>query len=623
MVLSKKEVVFLLIKSEEVERLVGQMDSGLIYIDSDYKIQMFNEKAKEIVGLKLNNIGSHSAGKIDQGDIVIIANNHLGGDDGDLTCQDLERINIKDKNIKQGDILLAISVYGNTNIEPVYKYIRGNQLKDIFSLEKNYLGNQIRASIDRENKKMEIEVNSKVFTLQYFQTIGHIVIIDGSNGDIKFFQEKGYSIRKEEIGTLLRGSSFLGKDNKSPSPDVRGSDFMEMFEDSEITKNLASYFNKESDILSNGLYYLNKRLVYCSFYVHPENAQIKGVYLLIRDGSELEDYLIDRNTILEQVEKKLRYGEILHKEVPPDTFNLFAGNTPETTEVKYLAYKASKTKFNVILTGENGTGKSLLAREIHNNSNRSHKPYVEVNCNAIARSLFESELFGYVGGAFTGANPAGKMGYFEAANGGTIFLDEIGDLPLEIQVKLLYVFQNKTIYRVGSANPIDIDVRMIVATNLDLEKEIEEGRFRQDLFYRINVFPIDIPPLRERKGDLYVLINKLLQKFCTKYEVELKQFSGEALNKILKYDWPGNVRELENILERAITLCSTNIIYPEHLKIKEANKAYTFKDLLAHEEKRILKTALSRNNNDRSKTIKELDISRSAFYEKLNKYKIK
>ncbi|NMA48506.1 MAG: sigma-54-dependent Fis family transcriptional regulator, partial [Tissierellia bacterium] len=194
---------------------------------------------------------------------------------------------------------------------------------------------------------------------------------------------------------------------------------------------------------------------------------------------------------------------------------------------------------------------------------------------------------------------------------------------LEIQVKLLYVFQNKTIYRVGSSDPIDIDVRMIVATNLDLEKEVEEGRFRQDLYYRINVFPIEIPPLRDRKGDLYILINRLLQKFCTKYDLDLKQFSGEALSKIIRYDWPGNVRELENILERAITLCSTNIIYPEHIKIKEATHNNTFKEMLAVEEKRIIKTSSERNNNDRSKTIKELDISRSAFYEKLNKYNIK
>ncbi|MDY0236479.1 MAG: sigma 54-interacting transcriptional regulator [Gudongella sp.] len=613
----------MLINSDEVERLVGKMDLGLIYIDDQYKIRMFNEKAKEIVGIKLNNIGSHSAGKLAQGDIVIIADNHVGGDDGDLTYLDLERINIMDDNIKQGDILLAVGVYNNYDIKPVYKYIRDNQLKDAFSLENHYLGNDIRACIDRGNKRIEIEVNSKKFSLQYFQTIGHIVIIDGLTGDIKFFQEKGYSIRKEEVATLLRGSSFLGKDDKSPSPSVKDFDFMQMFEDSEITKNLASYFKKESDILSNGLYYLNKRLVYCSFYVHSENAKKKGVYLVIKDGSELEDYLIDRNEILEQIEKKLRYGEVLHKEVPPDTFNLFAGNTPETTEVKYLAYKASQTKFNVILTGENGTGKSLLAREIHNSSKRADAPYVEVNCNSIAKSLFESELFGYVGGAFTGANPAGKMGYFEAANGGTIFLDEIGDLPLEIQVKLLYVFQNKTIYRVGSSNPIDIDFRMIVATNLDLEKEVEEGRFRQDLYYRINVFPIEIPPLRERKGDLYILINKLLKKFCLKYDVELKQFSGEALSKIMRYDWPGNVRELENILERAITLCSTNIIYPEHIKIKETRSNNTFKEMLAAEEKRIIKTCLTRNNNDKSKAIKELDISRSAFYEKINKYGIK
>jgi len=205
-----------------------------------------------------------------------------------------------------------------------------------------------------------------------------------------------------------------------------------------------------------------------------------------------------------------------------------------------ISFKSSNTKFNVIITGESGTGKSLIARLIHEKNNK-HSPFVEVNCNAIAPTLFESELFGYVGGAFTGALSSGRSGFFENANGGTIFLDEIGDLPLEIQVKLLHVLQNKIIYRVGSSKPIPIDVRVIAATNKKLEEEVLNGTFRQDLYYRINVFPIHMPPLREHKSDLYTLINRILNKICTRYDIELKQFSGEALDKLIRYDWPGNV----------------------------------------------------------------------------------
>lgn len=166
-----------------------------------------------------------------------------------------------------------------------------------------------------------------------------------------------------------------------------------------------------------------------------------------------------------------------------------------------MAWKAANSRFNVILTGESGTGKSKLAREIHNAGEDPGSPFIEVNCNAIAPTLFESELFGYVRGAFTGAKSEGNVGYFEAADGGTIFLDEIGEIPPEIQVKLLHVLQNKIIYRVGSSKPVKVDVRVIAATNKNLEEEVAMGRFRQDLFYRINVFPIDIPPLRERKAD--------------------------------------------------------------------------------------------------------------------------
>lgn len=291
-------------------------------------------------------------------------------------------------------------------------------------------------------------------------------------------------------------------------------------------------------------------------------------------------------------------------------------------KVKQLAFKASKTKFNVIITGESGTGKSKLAREIHNSG--SYKgPFVEVICNAIAPSLIESELFGYAPRAFTGADPGGRMGFFEKANGGTIFLDEIGEIPPEIQVKLLHVLQNKRIYRVGSTTPIDVDVRVITATNKNLEEEVARGNFRQDLYYRINVFPINIPPLRERKRDLYILANSILEDICKKYDMPPKQFSEEAVEMILQYDWPGNVRELENIVERAITVCDGKIVYSENLMINAAaGIRMTLKERLEADEKKIIEEALFKNNDNRKKTMGELGLSRTVFYEKLKKYDI-
>ena len=179
------------------------------------------------------------------------------------------------------------------------------------------------------------------------------------------------------------------------------------------------------------------------------------------------------------------------------------------------------------------------------------------------------------------------------------------------------------IYRVGSSKPIKVNVRVIAATNKNLEEEVAKGNFRQDLFYRINVFPIEIPPIRERKADLYLLINQILKKVCDSYGFESKQFSGEALRMLISYNWPGNVRELENAIERAVTLCDSNIIYPEHLKIYSEEIPTTMKEMLAREEERILEMTIIKNNGDKQKAMKELDMSRSVFYDKLKKYNIK
>jgi transcriptional regulator with PAS, ATPase and Fis domain len=412
---------------------------------------------------------------------------------------------------------------------------------------------------------------------------------------------------------------------KGPSTDeinVIGSKVKDIFEQGEFTGYIETILSGTEKQIRNAFCDINKRLTLCSFYsVEGSSGEIEGVLIKVRDLSELDQLLDDRNRIIEEVEKKNVSFYELHADFPEGAFKNFVGSSYQINEVKYLAYKASKTKFNVIITGESGTGKSQLAFEIHQMYNKS-APFVEVNCNAIAPSLFESELFGYVGGAFTGASPSGKAGYFETADGGTIFLDEIGDLPPEIQVKLLYVLQNKTIYRVGSSKPIPVDVRVIAATNRDLEREVAEGRFRQDLYYRINVFPITIPPLRERKSDIYLLINKILKKICTRYNVAPKQFSGEALNKMLNYNWPGNVRELENTIERAITLCESNLIYPEHININTGEDHTTLKQMLADAEIRIIESALRQYNGDKQQVMKHLDVSKSVFYDKLKKYNI-
>ena len=614
-----------------MELVMNSMNQGIIYIDSEKKIQQCNRWAKEMTGIIINASASHDAGVIAEGDIVILADNKLGDDDGNMGAEELELLNIHDKGIQQGDMLVAVGVYKNKKIEPQYKFMRSHHLNTPLTLDVNYFGFHIEASIDTEHRDLMIKVNDEPYLMRYNYAVGNLVVIDGVTGDVKFFQEIGYSVRNEDTGNILRGASWQAKNPEDNDTDVKGVPFLDLFDQSSLTQKLFAVLDGTDKPVSNRLYDINKRPFICavvpwyggSDVSHvPEGTAPEGVFLIFRDAQNLEQMLDDRNEIIRQIEAKNDEENVISMDFPEHAFEGFAGKSNKAREVKYMAWKASKSRFNVIITGESGTGKSRLAREIHMLGN-PNAPFVEVNCNAIAPSLFESELFGYVGGAFTGAKSDGKVGFFEAANHGTIFLDEIGEIPLDIQVKLLHVLQNKTIYRVGSSKPVKVDVRVIAATNKNLEEEVSMGRFRQDLFYRINVFPIEIPPIRERKGDLYLMINQILKNICHDYGLEQKQFSGEALQKLISYNWPGNVRELENAIERAITLCESNIVYSEHLRIGKGSIPTTLKEMLDKEEERILEMTLLKYNGDKQLAMKELDVSRSVFYEKLKKYNLK
>lgn len=299
------------------------------------------------------------------------------------------------------------------------------------------------------------------------------------------------------------------------------------------------------------------------------------------------------------------------------------------SEIKTLLKKASSSNITIMLTGESGTGKSFFAREIHKSSGKSDGPFVHVNCAAISPTLIESELFGYADGAFTGAKKGGKKGYFEMAQNGTIFLDEIAELPMELQGRLLEVIQEKTFYRVGGNEKIHINCRFITATNKDLKQRIIEKSFREDLYYRINVFPINLPPLRERLDDIQLISSVLLPKICQRLEIEPLILSPQAIVKMKKYSWPGNIRELENILEKASILCDNKIIFPEHLDIVPSAESSDrdesdlgLREKLEIAEKKIILKSLIANNFERTKTAQSLKIGRTNLFEKIRKYNL-
>lgn len=309
-------------------------------------------------------------------------------------------------------------------------------------------------------------------------------------------------------------------------------------------------------------------------------------------------------------------------------FKKIISNDPKMLHCFNIAAGVAKTDAAVMLRGETGTGKELIAEAIHKASNRAAHPYVEINCAAIPENLLESELFGYAPGAFTGARAAGKKGKIEAAHKGTLFLDEIGDTPLSTQVKLLRFTQEKYIEKLGETKKIPVNIRIISATNRNLEQMIQQREFRMDLFYRLNVVPIFIPPLRERVADIPFLACHFLKNCSRKYNKNLT-FTPGAIKQLQAYAWPGNVRELKNIVEQAAILCQKSKISADDLQLnffdaaaKQRSFALHLNTAVEKLERKIIREALVKAKNNKSKAINYLGISRSAFYAKLKKYNI-
>ncbi len=317
-------------------------------------------------------------------------------------------------------------------------------------------------------------------------------------------------------------------------------------------------------------------------------------------------------------------------------FGLLIGESPKMHKVYDMIRRVASTPSNILLTGESGTGKELVARAIHRESDRRDGPFIPVNCGGMPENLMESELFGYKKGAFTGATST-KPGLVEAAKGGTLFLDEIGELSTPLQVKLLRLIQEKTYKMVGGTEDIKADVRFISATNQDLERKVIEGSFREDLYYRLNVIHIRIPPLRERTGDIPLLAHYFLEKYSRQFGKEIRKISTYALDILKDYNFPGNVRELENIIERSVALESSNIVLPDSLTLSAYKKKKTTEvidptkivlpreglkldELLASIEKELLTQALSITHGVKQKAADLLGISFRSFRYRLAKY---
>jgi two-component system response regulator PilR (NtrC family) len=365
------------------------------------------------------------------------------------------------------------------------------------------------------------------------------------------------------------------------------------------------------------------------------SAMKEGAFDYLEKNFDMEDLKAIVRNALEK--KGIKKGEALFIKDVEDAvrFGNMIGKSKEMLKVYATIKKVAATTANVLILGESGTGKELVARAIHENSPRKNKPFVVINCGGIPENLLESELFGHMKGSFTGAY-ADKPGLFEIAAGGTVFLDEISELPAILQVKLLRIVQEKTFRRIGGSDDNRVDVRIISATNQNLEEKVKANRFREDLLYRLNVIPLRIPPLRERRDDIPVLTKHFIGKYSREFGKEIKNISSYAMGLLMEYHFPGNIRELENIIERSVAMEMSNIILPENLvlaadcrwdgiplgKFEFPDKGLDLNDEMAKIERNLIEKALQKANGSKTKAAELLQVSFDSLRYRIEKLHI-
>ncbi len=357
-------------------------------------------------------------------------------------------------------------------------------------------------------------------------------------------------------------------------------------------------------------------------------AMRNGAYDFLTKPLNLDQLSMIVKRALEGRELALQHRELVKELDSKKAFESIIGKSLEMQKIFNIIRKVADTKSSVLITGESGVGKELVANAIHNLSKRKNKRMISVNCSALSKELLETELFGHEKGAFTGANSLHR-GRFELADNSTLFLDEIGEIDQNIQVKILRVLQERAFERVGGENTVNVDVRIIAATNRDLEQEVGKGNFRQDLFYRLNVVHIHVPPLRERKDDIPLMITSFIQEFSKENGKLIEGIDNQARNAIYAYDWPGNIRELRNCIESAVVMCESNIITLDDLP-PSVNKASSTENMIQipvgitmeEAEKIIIQHNLAINKGNKSKTADMLGIGRKTLHRKLEEYSL-
>lgn len=492
--------------------------------------------------------------------------------------------------VPAGSMLSMVTFFASRG-EEIEVIIEGLKAEKAFDEFMQFFNSELGKEKE-EKDTYELLRNTSIAYEKIFNSIGSGLVVTDENGVITIFNKLAEGI------TGISMDEAIGKKIQEVIPEIKIEN---------VLKTGKEEMNKKIKV-GNNVVFTNITPIYTG-------NKIEGSVIVFYDFPQIE-YL----------ENELKRNRKLDK-----AFDIIIGNSGKLRDALTIASKAAETDSTVLIRGESGTGKELVAQAIHYASKRRDKPFIRVNCAAIPVTLLESELFGHERGAFTGAVTQ-KIGKFELADGGTVFLDEIGEIPPEIQVKLLRVIQEKEFERVGGIKTIKVDVRIIAATNKDLERAIKEGTFREDLYYRLNVIPIMLPPLRERRGDIPLLVEHFIEKLNKKLNKNIKGITKKAMQALIHYDWPGNIRELENIIERCITLSEGEYIdyedLPQYIRnedtiVTENNVIYLdeHSELLTMEEYeyKIIKAALDRYKSF-NKAAKVLGLTHKTVASKARKF---
>lgn len=561
---------------EIMEALLDEVFNGVMIVDDKGKVILCNKSIEKIIGQSKNQILNSDWCKFFQDGIV--KNAITKGTNGKAI-----EVNIHDRNlfIRCAPLKIEGRLIGNIIV-----------FKDVtFEKDSSHQLRKLKESIEMIEELLDSAYNG-------------MVLVDEEGRIVKWNYEKLMGIKEEDVlnkyvqdvieNTRLHIVAKTGEKELCEVQKIKGHDM--------ITSRIP--------IIKDG--------------------KIIGAAgtVLFKDVKELKA-LVQKMEVLQNTVHRYK-GEIVRFYKAKYTFDNIITQNKRMIYLKEIARRAAESNSTVLIQGESGTGKELFAHGIHNASLRRYGPFITINCAAIPKELLESELFGYEGGSFTGAKKEGKIGKFELANGGTILLDEIGSMPLEMQAKLLRVLESKEFERIGGTTSIHFDAKVIASTNENLLEAIKEGRFRKDLFYRLNVIRIEIPPLRERTEDIPVLIEHIVQDLTRDLNITPKVIAPEAIDILTKYKWPGNVREMRNAIERALNLTPEDVIYPQYLpeyilrdfnaKDGKVDESLLLKDVVAKAEIQAIIRALQESKGNRTLAAEKLGIHRTALYKKIEAY---